>query len=180
MKIESITGPGGQAIWVSDFCPGAHHDHFILNASRVNFKLRDMQRALAVQHNIQSTILHGDYADKGYVISVCIVAAHKAPQHQHLIQLQLDENKSMKTAVSAFMETKYGRNVNIWRFTDALKALKVCDGTGKGYGSGKQGLQNINSLLLNKCLIGFNDAGHTALYGVVSVDTYDYLTHVKP
>ena len=175
MKIESITGPGGQVIWVSDLFPGAHHDQFLLQQSQVNFKLRDVQRALAVQHNIANPLLHDAYADKGYINTTCIVAAHKAPQNQVLSQLEINENEGMKTAVGAFMETKYGRNVNIWRYTDAKKTLKVFDGRGKGYGSGKQGVHIINSFLLDNCLIAYNDAGQTRFYGVAPMSVHDFL-----
>ena len=105
-----------------------------------------------MQLNIANPILHDAYADKGYINTTCIVAAHKAPQYQVLTQRQINENEGMKTAVGAFMETKYGRNVNIWRYTDAKKTLKVFDGRGKGYGSGKQGVHIINSFLLDNFL----------------------------
>jgi len=180
IKIESVTGPGGQALWVSPPYPGSHHDMFLLNVGQFNTKFRDAQRRFAHDHNIVNPQLHDAYADKGYVNRDCIVAAHKARRNLHLTQLQENENESMKTAISAFMETKYGRNVQLWGYTDANKTLKLFDGRGKGYGSGNFGVHIVNSFLLDNCLVGFTDAGQTKFYGVKPASCHEFLSYVKP
>jgi hypothetical protein len=86
----------------------------------------------------------------------------------------------MKMAISAFMETKYGRNVQLWGYTDANKTLKLFDGRGKGYGSGNFGVHIVNSFLLDNCLVGFTDAGQTKFYGVKPASCHEFLSYVKP
>jgi len=175
-KLQMVSACGGQCAALSNGYPGAHHDQFLLNHTQLNLKLRTAQQQYNQAHNLN--VVFDLYGDKGYVNRPCIKVAHKAPRYQHLNPEQENENQAMKVAVSAFMETKFGRAVGIWRFTDSCKVLKVYDGRGKG--QPRHCIHIVNSYLLDNCLIGFNDAGQTAYYGVNPVSCHDYLSYVKP